>query len=173
MLLLLERPSRCGRHFSSGIISSCISRTKSTFSKTSDTAKRCASVVPTATLPGPCPHYIYCIIFTITSQCFFTRFSQNFATVRVYLYISGIVMIGARMTAHIARGMAFLYFFTSSLVLCPSSSSVEIHCRWYHRVVFTPNLSAAPAPRSPTSAPALSRSSSFSLFFTGNVRRSS
>ena len=107
-------------------------------------------------------------------QCSLTRFSPSFETVRIYFRISGLVVVGAHTIAPTARGRGFLYFFR---VLC---GLVLVLVRQWQlavagnmAVLLMPKLSAASAPRTPTSAPALCLSSGFLLIFTGEVRRSS
>ena len=90
------------------------------------------------------------------------------------LKIFGLVVVGAHTIAFIARGIGFPIFFRVLRGLGP----VFVR-QWQFTVAGTmavllmPKLSAAPAPRAPTSAPALCLSSGILLLFTGAVHRSS
>ena len=105
-------------------------------------------------------HSNQCIILTMTFLCFLARFSPSSATVRIFLKIYGLVVVGAHTIAPTARGIGLPYFFCLLCGLVPI-------------VVLMPKLSVAPAPRTRASAPTLCRSSGFLMLFTRVVHRSS
>ena len=78
---------------------------------------------------------------------------------RIYLKISGLAVVGAHTIAPTARGIGFSYF---SRVLC--GLVLVLVRQWQFTVAGTmavllmPELSAATAPRAPTSGPAPCRS---------------